>query len=73
MKKKLLFRKKNYLILFFSLLIISIGFFIMSGGGSENAMIFDNKIFNFQRIRLAPAIVLFGFGITVYSIFVKSK
>ena len=73
MKKKLLFRKKNYLMLFVSILFISIGFFLMSGGESKDPMIFNEEIFNFQRIRLAPTIVLFGFAIAIYSIFVKSK
>ncbi|OUW37794.1 MAG: hypothetical protein CBD44_02910 [Flavobacteriaceae bacterium TMED184] len=73
MKKKLLFSKKNYLILFVSILFISTGFFLMSGGESKDPMIFNEEIFNFQRIRLAPTIVLFGFAIAIYSIFVKSK
>ena len=73
MKKKLLFSKKNYLVLFVSILFISIGFFLMSGGESKDPMIFNEEIFNFQRIRLAPTIVLFGFAIAIYSIFVKSK
>mgnify|MGYP001281672885 FL=1 len=73
MKKKLLFSKKNYLILFVSILFISIGFFLMSGGESKDPMIFNEEIFNFQRIRLAPTIVLFRFAIAIYSIFVKSK
>ena len=71
--KKLLFGKKNYLILFLSIFIIFLGFFLMSGGESDNPTIFNSEIFNFRRIRLAPTIVLFGFGIAVYSIFVKSK
>ena len=73
MKKKLLFSKTNYLILFVSILFISTGFFLMSGGESQDPMIFNEEIFNFQRIRLAPTIVLFGFAIAIYSIFVKSK
>jgi len=68
-----LFSKKNYLILFVSILFILIGFFLMSGGESKDPMIFNEEIFNFQRIRLAPTIVLFGFAIAIYSIFVKSK
>lgn len=73
MKKKLLFNKKNYFVLLLATIIISIGFIIMSGGESNNPMIFNDEIFNFQRIRLAPSIVLFGFVIAVYSIFVESK
>jgi len=73
MKKKLLFNKKNYLVLSLAILTISIGFIIMSGGESKDPMIFNDEIFNFRRIRLAPALVLFGFGLAIYSIFVKSK
>ena len=73
MKKKLLFNKKNYLVLSLAILTISIGFIIMSGGESKDPMIFNDEIFNFRRIRLAPALVLFGFGLAIYSIFIKSK
>ncbi len=73
MKKKLLFNKKNYLVFFLAILTISTGFIIMSGGESKDPMIFNDEIFNFRRIRLAPALVLFGFGLAIYSIFIKSK
>ena len=73
MKKKLLFNKKNYLVLSLAILTISTGFIIMSGGESKDPMIFNDEIFNFQRIRLAPALVLFGFALAIYSICVKSK
>ena len=73
MKKKLLFNKKNYLVFFLAILTISTGFIIMSGGESKDPMIFNDEIFNFRRIRLAPTLVLFGFGLAIYSIFIKSK
>lgn len=73
MKKKLLFNKKNYLVLSLAILTILTGFIVMSGGESKDPMIFNDEIFNFRRIRLAPALVLFGFALTIYSIFVKSK
>ena len=45
----------------------------MSGGGSEDPSVFNPEIFNFQRIRLAPTLVLVGFGVAVYSIFAQTK
>jgi hypothetical protein len=48
--------------------VIALVFILMSGGGSDDPNVFNPEIFNFRRIRLAPAIVLAGFGITVYSI-----
>ena len=32
-------------------------------GGSNDPAIFNSDIFNFQRIRLAPTLVLIGFGL----------
>jgi hypothetical protein len=55
------------------LAIIALGFLLMSGGGSENPAVFNEKIFSFRRIRLAPAVVLIGFGITIYSILKNPK
>ena len=48
MKKKLLFNKKNYLVLSLAILSISTGFIIMSGGESKDPMIFNDEIFNFR-------------------------
>lgn len=67
-KKKILFRRKNYMVLMFSILLISLGYFVMSGGGSQNPLIFNNEIYSFQRIRLAPLLVIFGFTIALLSI-----
>ena len=67
-KKDFLFNKSNYKWLFMSIIIIAFGFIIMAGGGSKDPNFFNDEIFNFRRIRLAPTIVIIGFGIAVYSI-----
>ncbi len=71
--KKILFRKRNYRILFIAFLMIVTGFIIMTGGGSDNPNLFNQEIFNFQRIRLAPTIILIGFGTAMYSILTQNK
>jgi hypothetical protein len=53
--------------------VIAIGFILMAGGGSDDPKVFSDEIFNFRRIRLAPTVVLIGFGITVYSIIKNPK
>ena len=60
-KKQFLFSKKRYQILFLSILIIGVGFLLMSGGGSNNPDVFNNEIYSFRRIRLAPLVVILGF------------
>ncbi len=68
-----LFEKINYRILLIGIGIIALGFLLMSGGGSDDPNVFNPEIFNFRRIRLAPAVVLIGFGVTVYSILKNPK
>ena len=67
-----LFDKVNYKWLLIGLGVIALGFILMSGGGSDDPKVFNEEIFNFRRIRLAPMVVLIGFGITIYSIMKKS-
>ena len=72
-KPEFLFDKINYKILLVGIAVIAIGFILMSGGGSDTPKVFNEAIFNFRRIRLAPTVVLIGFGITIYSIFKSPK
>ena len=72
-KPVFLFDKVNYKILLVGLAVIALGFILMSGGGSEDPNVFNKEIFSFRRIRLAPTLVLIGFGITIYSILKNPK
>ena len=72
-KHEFLFEKINYKILLIGLAVITLGFILMSGGSSNDPNVFNEEIFSFRRIRLAPTTVLIGFGITIYAILKKSK
>ena len=72
-KPEFLFDTINYKILWVGLAVIALGFLLMSGVGSEDPAVFNEEIFSFRRIRLAPAVVLLGFGITIYSILKNPK
>ncbi|HEX8563736.1 MAG TPA: DUF3098 domain-containing protein [Flavobacterium sp.] len=71
--KEFLFGRINYIILLIGIVVIALGFILMSGGGSDDPKVFNEEIFNFRRIRLAPTVVLIGFGITIYSILKNPK
>jgi len=72
-KHEFLFEKVNYKFLLFGIAVIALGFILMSGGGSDDPNVFNEEIFNFRRIRLAPTTVLIGFGITIYAILKNPK
>lgn len=53
--------------------LILIGFALMMGGGSDDPNVYNEEIFSFRRITLAPLMVLTGFVIQIYAIIKKSK
>ncbi|MGB5370580.1 MAG: DUF3098 domain-containing protein [Flavobacteriaceae bacterium] len=67
-QQEFIFQKKNYLFMFLGMGFVALGFILMSGGGSDDPNVFNEEIFNFRRIRLAPSLVLIGLGIEVYAI-----
>ncbi|MFH6767660.1 DUF3098 domain-containing protein [Gaetbulibacter aquiaggeris] len=63
-----IFGKKNYKFMFIGIACIALGYILMAGGGSDDPNVFNPEIFSFRRIRLAPMLVLLGFGIQIYAI-----
>lgn len=61
----------NYKLLAIGLATIILGFVLMAGGGSEDPNVFDESIYDFRHITLAPIVVLIGFGFEVYAIMKK--
>jgi hypothetical protein len=70
-QKPMLFGRKNYLFMLIGLGFIAIGFILMSGGGSKDPNVWNEAIFNFRRIRVAPMLILLGLGIEIYAIMRK--
>ena len=67
------FGKENYRLLFIGLAFIAVGFVLMIGGGSSDPNVFNPAIFDFQRITLAPILVLTGYVIEIFAIMKKPK
>jgi len=70
------FSKENYILLAIGFAIIVVGFILLSGGKVSNPNDFypggditkTPEIFNFQRITLAPILILFGFFFEIFAI-----
>jgi hypothetical protein len=65
--------RENYILLIIGVIVIIIGFALMSGGKSPNPNEFSKEIFSFRRITLAPVVVLFGFLFELYAIMHKPR
>ncbi|MEO9572324.1 MAG: DUF3098 domain-containing protein [Polaribacter sp.] len=72
-KPAFLFGKRNYIIMVIGIIFISLGFIFMAGGGSDNPEVFNEEIYNWQRIRLAPTLVIIGLGVEIYAILANPK
>lgn len=64
--------KKNALLIAIAVVIIVIGFALMTGAPS-GATEFNPDIFSFRRITIGPMISLLGFVLMIIAILVKSR
>lgn len=72
-EKKLPFTKMNYLLVIAGILLIALGMILMIGGGSSDPDVFNEKMFNFQRLTLSPILILLGFAVEIVAIFWRKK
>lgn len=70
-KKQMPFNRDNYKWVLIGLVVLLLGFILMIGGGSDNPDVFNEGMFNFRRLTLAPILILVGFGIEFYAIMKK--
>lgn len=69
-----LFTKENYKWMLIGFVVLILGFFLMAGGKSADPNVFnDNEIYGFQRITLAPILIIAGLVIEVYAIMKKKR
>lgn len=67
------FGKENYILMIVGVGLIILGFILMTGGGSKDPNVFNEEMFDFRRLTLAPIMVLIGFGIGIVAIMKKPK
>lgn len=70
---KMPFGRNNYLWVIIGLAFLFVGFLLMIGGGSDDPDVFNEAIFSFRRLTLAPILVLIGFCVQIYAIMKKPK
>lgn len=65
--------RENYRLMAIGFAIIVLGFILMLGGKSESPDVFNEDIFSFRRVTLAPMVVLAGFVFEIYAIMKRPK
>lgn len=66
--------KENYILIIVGIIVIVIGFILMSGGKYTDPAVFNEaELYSARRITLAPIVVLLGFAIEIFAIFYRSK
>jgi len=71
-KRKFAFDKVNFILLTVGMLVVIMGFILMSGSGSTETH-YDPAIFSVRRIKVAPVLCFFGFVFMIYAIIRKPK
>jgi len=71
--KDFAFGKENFILIAVAVLLIIIGFVLMSGGSSPDGVSFNPEIFSTRRIVVAPIITVLGFTLVVVGILKKPK
>lgn len=72
-QKVMPFGRMNYILVIVGIALIALGFILMIGGGSSDPDVFNEEMFNFRRLTLAPILVLAGFVVEIVAIFWKGK
>ena len=71
-KRDFAFDKMNFILLAVGMLIVVIGFLLMTGPGSSDT-VYEPDIFSVRRIKVAPVVCLFGFVSMIYAVMRKPK
>lgn len=71
-KKNLAFDKTNFICLAAGMLVVIIGFILMSGSGSTETT-FNPDIFSPLRIKVAPVVCFAGFVSIIFAVIRKPK
>ncbi len=72
-KKDFVFGKQNYIIMIVGLVVLAIGYILLSGGGSNDPDQFSEALFNTRRMLWAPIFIVGGLVIEVFAIMKKTK
>lgn len=72
-QERMPFTLRNYAYMLAGVVVIVLGFVLMSGGAEHTATEFDESIFSPRRITVAPIVVIAGFVLVGFGIMKRFK
>lgn len=69
----MIFQKNKYIGLILIVGLLTLGFILMSGGGTDDPNVFNEEIFSFRRITIAPIIIVSSYIALIWLILKKSS
>ena len=67
------FARENYKMMLIGIAVVAIGMLLMVGGASDDPNKMSDKIFDFQRLTLAPIVIIGGYVVVLLAIIKKPK
>ena len=60
--------KRNVLYIIAGFLVMLLGYALMAGGGSDDPNVFNEEMFSFRRIVIAPVVIIAGIVVEIWAI-----
>lgn len=70
---QLAFGPINYIMMVAGIVILAIGYILLSGGGSDDPNTFNPAMFDARRLTVAPILIVLGFAVEIFAIMYKGK
>ena len=67
------FARENYKMMLIGIGVVALGMILMIGGASDDPNKMSDKIFDFQRLTLAPIVIIGGYVVVLLAIIKKPK
>ena len=70
---ELVFGTVNYILMGVGLVLLALGYILLSGGGSDDPNVFNPAMFDARRLVWAPILIVLGFVVEIVAILFKKK
>lgn len=70
---ELVFGTVNYILMGVGIVLLALGYLLLSGGGSDDPNVFNPAMFDARRLVWAPILIVLGFVVEIVAILYKKK